>query len=139
MSYRTLAVTAAGVTLVAALAWWSMRRPGPPPLSSDDGRAVAAAFLDAARSGRVDEAWASTTTEFKSYLGRDGFRRLVRTRPALKAPAEFAECRLPTAGGPALVECVFRGAAPPRGGPAVITVTLAPEAGRWGVERVKVE
>src|SRR5688500_19004049 len=59
----------------------------------EEGRATAARFLDELRRGRLEPAWQDTSTEFKSLMGLENLRDYVKTHPALKAPAEYAESR----------------------------------------------
>ena len=105
----------------------------------DGATPAAEAFLGALRAGQVEQAWGATSPEFKSLMGLDALRDLVKRNPALRGPAEFAEARPSSAG---LTECVFRGSnARPRGRPApvAVRVALSPGPGGWVVERLAVE
>jgi hypothetical protein len=53
-----------------------------PPVANAE--LAATQFLDQLRHGRVDEAWTSTTAEFKSAEGREAFRRSIRNEKVLK-------------------------------------------------------
>lgn len=121
-----------GLILVLGVAgWWVFGRGGPPPLADDAARQIAESFLADVRAGRADAAWAGTSAEFKSLMGRDAFRAFVKSMKALKAPAEFERGERVERDGLHLAECHFR----PQGGGA-IRVILAPEAGAWKVERL---
>lgn len=103
--------------------------------SPDDGRAVAATFLDQIRAGQVDQAWAGTTPEFKSMLGLEGFRSYVRKNPESKAPAEFVACVPKPANGLDLAESSFRSTKSAK----TLKVLLGKDAGTWKVERFAIE
>ncbi len=107
--------------------------------AGDGAAGAAGAFLGELRAGRVEPAWEATSAEFKSLMGRDALRELVKKNSALRAPAEFAESR---PSGVGLTECVFRGTnAGPKKKPAAVTirVVLSPAAGGWAVEKLAVE
>ena len=75
--------------------------------AGEEGRAAAARFLDELRAGRLEPAWQGTSTEFKSLMGLENLRDYVKTHPALKAPAEYAESRTIDRDGRAMAEYVF--------------------------------
>lgn len=105
----------------------------------DDAAHAAEAFLGELRAGKVEPAWNATSPEFKSLMGLDALRDLVKKTPALRGAAEFAETR---AAGVGLTECVFRGSnAKPRGKPSPASVRVALSSGSegWKVERLAVE
>lgn len=107
----------------------------PPPPPGDTDREVAASFLQKVREGKTDDAWASTSAEFKSYMGRAEFAKFVKDHPQLKQPAEPGEVTTSNNGLP-LAECRYRttGAKP-----ATLIVTLGREADLWKVAGLKVE
>ncbi|WP_165244917.1 hypothetical protein [Paludisphaera soli] len=107
----------------------------------DESRAAAERFLGEVREGRFQPAWDGGSTEFKSLMGVETLRDLVKAHPALKSPAEFAESRAIERDGLAQSECVFRATAKVRGKPvtATIKVLVAPDADGWKVERLSVE
>lgn len=78
-----------------------------------DGRALATQFLDDLRADRTPAAWERTTTEFKSLMGLENLKGYVKTYPALKGPAEFAESKPVERNGVALTEYVFHATPPP--------------------------
>lgn len=130
MSTR-LAALGGGLVLLGVIGWWAFGRGGVPPLADDAARTIADAFLADVRGGKADAAWAGTSAEFKSLMGRDAFRAFVKSKKALKAPAEFERSERVERDGLHLVECHYR----TQGGGAV-KVILAPEAGAWKVERL---
>jgi len=119
--------------------------------ADDETRAVAVQFLDALRAGKIQPAWASSSTEFKSLMGVENLRDYVKTHPALKGAAEFAETRTIDRNGRTLAECVFQATPPPNSKskgktkgkgkprPSTIKVLLAPGAEGWKVEQLVVE
>lgn len=107
----------------------------------DDGRAVAAQFLDQVRAGQLEAAWQGCSTEFKSLTGVENLRDYVKAHPAPKAPAEFGEARAVDRKGRSMEEYVFRGTAKVRGktAPATIRVPLAHGDAGWQAEHLSVE
>jgi hypothetical protein len=102
----------------------------------DEAHLAADAFLTQIRAGDVDQAWEATSSEFKSYMGRDRLRHFVRTASALKEPATLQRCQpaeLDT--GLVLVECVYV----PEKSDKTIRVLLDDHGGVWTVERLYVE
>lgn len=117
------------------------------PGAPEDGRAVAAAFLDEIRAGRVGPAWDGTSVEFKSMMGLESLRDCVRRYPAMAGPAEFVEGHPIGDKGVELAEYTFKATAPPKtrggrprggSGPATSTIriTTARVDGAWKVERL---
>jgi len=128
-----LALVLVAVTAAIGLVAFSLfQRAMAPP---DDGQQIAAAFLDDLRSNRIDAAWAGTTAEFKSFMGRDRLNAYFRSHPILKMPAEFSEFREHEANGIPLMVYTFRVTS----ASAAIQVLLAREQGQWKVERLTVE
>jgi hypothetical protein len=128
---------AAALAGLAAGGWWLLGGGRPPTATEAEVRPAAEAFLADLRTGkvdRIDAAWAGTTADFKSFHGRDDFRKYVRARPALKAAAEFAGFRMADVNGVRVAECAFASAA----GPAV-KVRLAPAESAWKVDHLAVE
>lgn len=84
------------------------------------------------RNNRVDAAWAGTTAEFKSFLGRERLHAFVRSQPVLKTDLAFCDSQEIEANGIRLIADIFRAPATP----AAVRVLLAEEQGRWKVERL---
>lgn len=129
-----LAVTVVilGLAILASLVLWRWRGP---PVPEQAPQTVAADFLEELRTNRVDAAWAGTTAEFKSYLGRERLRDLVRLKPVLKEPLESSGVEEKDVNGIPLTVCTFSG--PQK--PGVVRVLLATEGGQLKVERLLVE
>jgi hypothetical protein len=108
---------------------------------NEDGRAIAAQFLDELRAGRLESAWKSSSTEFKSLMGLENLRDYVKTHPALKAPAEFTESRTIDGASRDTAEYVFHATTRSRGKEvhATIKVLLALGDEGWKVEHLNVE
>ncbi|MDG3005986.1 hypothetical protein [Paludisphaera mucosa] len=124
------------IALAAAVAGCSQAGGG----ASADGREAAASFLDALRAGRVEDAWRDTSPEFKSLMGLDSLRDLVKRRPALKTATRRDGCTA-VGEGRSLFEHAFQGATTHRGKttPATIKVLVAPDDDGWKVEGLVVE
>ena len=133
-SGRALLVVLLAVLVIAAAgaAWLWMRSPARP--SAEEGRAIADAFLGSIRDGKADEAWQSTTAEFKSAEGRESFRRYVARNPALKGEAEFVSTQTVQVGDLPRDEFLYRSA-----DGKTIRVLVGEELGEWRVDRVTVE
>lgn len=131
---RSLPIVLAVLALATVSLWlvWSLRRAAAPP---DNGREIATAFLDDLRNNRVDAAWAGTTAEFKSFLGRERLHAFVRSQPVLKTDLAFSDSQEFEANGIRLIAYIFRAPATP----AAVRVLLAKEQGQWKVERLTVE
>ncbi|HEX6987797.1 MAG TPA: hypothetical protein VF170_20620 [Planctomycetaceae bacterium] len=137
---RALPIAVAALLVAAAgIATWLWTR-SPDRPTADEGRAVADAFLASIRDGDPDDAWQSTTAEFKSAEGRESFRRYVAKNPALKGPLEFVAVETVAVGDQPRDEFVYRpagGAAAPLG--KMVRVLVGNEFGEWKVDRVTVE
>ncbi|AMV38725.1 hypothetical protein [Planctomyces sp. SH-PL62] len=109
--------------------------------AADAPREAASRFLDEVRAGRLQPAWEGASTEFKSLMGVENLRDLVRAHPPLKSPAEFVESRAIDRDGVRQAECVFHARAKVRGKEvaATITVLVAPDSDGWKVERLGVQ
>ncbi len=125
------ALAAIAILVVITITW--MR--GPKSLGANEGQAIAASFLSEIRAGRVDAAWEGTTTEFKSMLGLEGLRSLVKKHPVLRQEAGFVREGELLSNGITLREVVFRG---DQAG-SEVKVLLAPDSGSWKVERLIAE
>ena len=129
-----LAGAGAVLMLLAGMAVWWWPRPAP-VASASDGRPVAEAFLAQIRQGQVDQAWESTTAEFKSGQGCEQFRQFVARTPLLRQPLEFAQYQATELNGLRRGQCVFH----PAGSPGQVRVILAREADAWKAEGVFVD
>jgi hypothetical protein len=107
----------------------------------EQARTSAVQFLDELRTGRLEPAWQSCSTEFKSLMGLENLRDYVKTHAALKSPAEFTEARPIDRNGQTMAECRFRGTWKQRGKEVTTTikVLVASADEGWKVEQVAVE
>lgn len=121
------------LALLGAVGWYWLRPSTQPAL--DEGQAVAAAFLTAIREGRPDQAWASTTAEFKSAEGQESFLRLVKTKPFLKEPLTFVSLQEVAIQEQPRSEYLYREAQ----SAATVRLVIGREAGEWKVDRVLFE
>jgi hypothetical protein len=132
---RPIVLVPAGVIVAVLVVWLLFIRGGPPSLSSAQAQEMAAGFLAQVRSGKADDAWKETSSDFKSMWGQARFRTFVKSKPVLAAQVEFEACEFKTEGNLKVAECRFR----PSTGKGPITVTLQPDQGRWRVGRLAVE
>lgn len=135
---RSLLLPAIACLVLAAggygIATWLFSGPAPPVR---DGQDVTEPFLAAVREGRADEAWESTTAEFKSAEGRESFRKRAQ-HPALQQELEFAGYQETEVSGLVRGEATYRtpdGATPA----AHVNLLLAVENGTWKVEWMTIE
>lgn len=131
---RPVVIVPVLLTLVGVGVWFVFFRDRVPNLSSEGAKDMAERFLTEVRTGRVDAAWETTSSDFKSMYGRDRFRGYVRSKPMLKSTAEFEKCEFKSEGPLRLAECTFR-----LGGKSTITIVLHPDQGNWKVGRFNVE
>ena len=136
-SQRWIWIGTIGGVLIVALAVWLLfiRGPSVPSLADDEGRVMAEKFLDEVRAGQVNEAWESTSTEFKSFQGKETFRKLVKSKPAFKSTVKFEASETPKESDTVYRVYRFR----PVKGTGIIAVSLAPEDDTWRVVHVVVE
>jgi hypothetical protein len=113
--------------LVAAI--WAWTRPPMQP-GVDAGREVADEFLTQIREGHPEDAWESTTADFKSDQGKERFVRQVRPLPILNAPLEFVSVETVMIGDHPRPEYDYQSAA----GDSVRLV-LGRDDGLWKVDR----
>lgn len=124
------------VLLAASLTSCNHRQP---PADPAVGQRVADAFLAQLRAGQVDQAWQSTTAEFKSYEGRESFARYVRQHPYLKQPLTFVEYQVGELNGLPRGQCLYQPPSSAKSKDLKIRVAVAQEANEWKVEGVFVE
>lgn len=108
----------------------------------DASQQAASKFLEGLRAGKLEPAWQETSTEFKSLMGLGSLKDYVKSHPALKAPAEFAEVRRIEREGHVMAECRFHGTTKVKGKstPATIGVIVgSSDGGAWKVEKLSVE
>lgn len=121
------------VVLVVVVVFY--RNTHPSTLSVNEGLPLAEQFLELIRQGKPDEAWAVTSAEFKSIMGKESFRALVKAKPALRGPAKFQTLRPVEKSELNLAAMVFK----PEKGTQQIVVTLGCSAGKWQVEALSFE
>ena len=127
-------IVLAAILLVGAATglWLWTRVPSRPTV--DAGKAVGDAFLAAVREGKADEAWQSTTAEFKSAEGKENFRRRVKATPSFKLPLVFVSTQTVAVGDQPREEYLYQ--APREGKMATVRVLIGQENGEWKVDRV---
>lgn len=125
------AVSSGAVILV--IAWVLFGSPGSTKLP-DKPETIAEEFLSQIRSGKTDDAWTSTTAEFKSFMGRDRLRDFVKSNKILRQPLKFESRQSKKQESLILEELIFV----PESGKQKVRVLLAEEKSAWRVERLYV-
>ena len=101
-------------------------------------RGVVTKFVEQLRTGEIDTAWESTTSDFKSDEGRESFRKYIQGKPVLAGPLEIAELKQVEIHGLTRWEAVLH--PPPNAkSPATVRAMIAEEGDVWKVERLVVE
>ena len=133
-STTKLALTAASVgAVILVIAWVLFGSPGSTKLP-DKPETIAEEFLSQIRRGKPDDAWASTTAEFKSFMGRDRLRDFVKANKILRQPLKFDSRQTIKQESLILEELIFV----PESGKPKVRVLLAEEKSDWRVERLYV-
>lgn len=132
---RTLTVVVCVLLLAAVLGllfvWWA----GETAPTEDQGRQVAGQFMEQIRTGDLDAAWESTTSDFKSDLGRDAFRGFVAARPPLREAAEYVGSEEVSVHGLTRWRYNFRLASPLPSGSSDVGVLITRDSDVWRVEQ----
>lgn len=107
----------------------------------EDGREAADRFLEEVRAGRIEPAWQSTSTEFKSLMGLESLRELAQKQPALKGQPEHIESKRIDRDGLPLTEHAYRaqGKARNRAVTSTLRVIVSQGDDGWKVEKLSVE
>jgi hypothetical protein len=113
------------------LFWWRSTTTA----SVEQSRQAAIEFLELIQSGQVDQAWESTSAEFKSFIGRDRLRQYVKSYAVLQKPVTLQDCQPADAPVP-LLDYIFAGDDHPA---LLVHVLMASEKGEWKVERLTVD
>ena len=106
---------------------------GPVPADPEVGRRVADTFLAQVESGKLNEAWESTTAEFKSDEGRESFIREVKSKSQLRGPLNFVSYEVTELNGLKRGQCTYHsdaGKAPV----LRVRIVVAQDAGEWRVD-----
>ena len=59
------------------------------PESDSNEKTISDSFLKLVSAGKIEEAWNSTSAEFKSYMGKAQFQSTVTANPFLKKEVPF--------------------------------------------------
>jgi len=87
------------------------------------------------RDGKSDAAWATTGSEFKSYMGKAEFAKYVKQHPALKQPVGVGTKSSDGDGAMPLVKWAYL---TKQDKPATIVVTIGVDDGNWKVVGIDV-
>lgn len=129
-----LVVLAVMLLLAAAGAAWFVLS-GPDRPSVDQGKAVADSFLALLREGKADEAWQSTSAEFKSFEGKENFRGRVAKSPSLKLPLAFVSTQSVAVGDQPRDEFLYQ-AKNEQNKMSTARVLIGRDNGEWKVDRL---
>lgn len=122
--WKLILIFLPGLLVLLGVGVWFMR-PASTPQPGAEGKDIALAFLEQVRQGKTAEAWTGSSAEFKSYLGKDTLRDLVKKTPALREKTEFVSMDATKVNG--LDRKIFTFRAPKS--LKQIKVTLAPDPG----------
>ena len=128
---KTLLIVLLAVFVVLAVAVFWMWRSAPTQPNLDEGRAVAQKFLDLIRQGQAQQAWESTTAEFKSAQGRETFVQYVKKHPSLAAPLSFVSVQTVTLQNSPRAEYLYRATDGKN-----VRLLAGNDRGAWRVDRV---
>ena len=119
--------------LLAVAVIWVWRQPAVGP-TVEEGRQVADRFLADIKAGRASQAWDSTTSEFKSALGREKFLEAVKEHPFLTKPLTFVSVQTASVQGAPRNEYLYRSSK----GPGTVRLLAGSDNGSWRVDRMTV-
>ncbi len=115
------------IVLIVAGFWWFRTEASVP--TDTQGREIAEAFLARLREGKADEAWQSTTAEFKSAEGKESFVRSMRGQKHLAESLTFVTSETIDANGLKKGQFEYKSAS---GRP--VKVIVGSENGEWKVD-----
>lgn len=104
------------------------------PKGEANAQEISNAFLKLVSEGKLDEAWNSSSTEFKSYMGKEQFRAFVFANPFLKQRPEF-EKAIKDAKSGTLLNCYYHGAKSNK----IAIVLVGADIDAWRVQAIKIE
>ena len=108
---------------------WLMTRPSTQP-SPDEGQKIAESFLKQVVEGHPEQAWDSTTAEFKSAMGRESFVKQAKTTKSLAKPLQFVSMQVVTVQEQPRSEYLFRSVEG-----SEVRLVLGKDSGAWKVDR----
>lgn len=115
--------------ILSGIAVWYWMSPSTQP-SLDAGRAVADAFLKDLRESRPEQAWDSTTAEFKSAQGREAFQREVKPLSFLRQSLDFVSTQVVIVQEQPRTEYLFRAKTG-----ETVRMVIGKENRQWKVDR----
>lgn len=108
---------------------WVWTRPSSMP-RLDEGKTVAEKFLGELQAGRPEDAWQSTTAEFKSDEGKESFAAAVKPLKFLKDPLQFVSVQTVQVGEDPRSEYLYQSKTG-----ETVRIVLAREDDQWKVDR----
>lgn len=115
--------------VLSGIAAWYWMSPSTQP-TLDAGRAVAETFLKDLRESRPEQAWDSTTAEFKSAQGREAFQREVKPLSFLRQSLDFVSTQIVIVQEQPRNEYLFRAKTG-----ETVRIVIGKENGQWKVNR----
>jgi hypothetical protein len=119
------------LAIAVSLVWRG--RPAAPDL--DAGRAAADQFLELIRVGKAAQAWESTTSEFKSFEGRESFVKNIKKHQELLKPATFVSVQEVMLQDSPRAEYVYRAS----DGRGTVRLLAGNERNSWRIDRMTLE
>lgn len=104
------------------------------PLGDGMEKPIADAFLKLINNGKTEEAWDSTSVEFKSYMGKAQFQSTVTMNPFLKKALTFDKTEK-DAQSKVLTYCSYKEAISKK----TIVVIVGPDQDAVRVQGMKIE
>lgn len=104
------------------------------PQSDGMEKPIADAFLKLINNGKTEEAWDSTSVEFKSYMGKAQFQSTVTMNPFLKKALTFDKTEK-NAQSKVLTYCSYKEAISKK----TIVVIVGPDQDAVRVQGMKIE
>ena len=120
------------VVLAVAVAVERAWRPSNEKLDIRSGQAVTDRFPERIRNGQTDDAWLSTTADFKSIDGRESFGRYVTNHPILSMPVRLVAMHAVTMQGQSRAEYLYRSSE----SDDMIRIIASPKNKTWQVDRI---
>jgi hypothetical protein len=116
------------ISAIVAIWYWIQPRTQP---AAETGRQIATSFLDKIRAGHADQAWESTTAEFKSAQGKESFIQSTKYEQHAKKEMQFVSMQTVLVQEVPRAEYVFRS-----DDGQTLRLVIGKESGQWKVDRL---
>lgn len=115
--------------LFATVSFWFFSS-APIAQPGTEGQGLGEKFLEHVRLNQMDAAWEMTSPEFRSFMGRESFQKMVRSHPELREKPQFQERKPTKINGLDRVEFSYSF---PKSGKK-IRLVMAPDQGQFKIE-----